>query len=130
MTFTKKSRQNIEAFFCREYEEHVPAIGAASTQYGEIVRLYNHLVYKYYNDGDVIGRVVTNSMMWIARELKDFLPLRERKALARLYRERYNDEVGGRYEAALWRLGGFLRRYLKENRVGLVATPYKDKNDD
>lgn len=130
MTFTEKSRQNIEAFFCREYEEHVPTIGAASTQYGEIVRLYNHLVYKYYNDGDVIGRVVTNSMMWIARELKVFLPLRERKALARLYRERYNDEVGGRYEAALWRLGGFLRRYLKKNRVELIATPYKEKNDD
>lgn len=130
MTFTEKSRQNIEAFFCREFKEHVPAIGAASTQYGEIVRLYNHLVYKYYNDGDVIGRVVTNSMMWVARELKIFLPLRERKALARLYRERYNSEYGGDYEAALWQFGRVLMQYLKKNREELIAIPFTVENDD
>lgn len=125
MSMSKVQKTN-EKFYDVAFEANVPFQGCAATVYGEIVRLYCRIRYCYYNNGDIVGREICNSLMWAARQLASLLPKRERKALARLYRYRYCDGIGGEYEKSLIRLGYFLRRYLKENSEKLLATPFHE----
>lgn len=37
------------------FDELVPSSGKADTEAGEIVRAYNRIAYRYYNDGDKLG---------------------------------------------------------------------------
>lgn len=38
------------------FEELVPACGKADSEAGEIVRAYNRIAYRWYNDGDRLGK--------------------------------------------------------------------------
>lgn len=38
------------------FEELVPAYGKADSEAGEIVRAYNRIAYRWYNDGDRLGK--------------------------------------------------------------------------
>jgi hypothetical protein len=37
------------------FDELVPSCGKADTEAGEIVRAYNRIAYRYFNDGDKLG---------------------------------------------------------------------------
>ena len=37
------------------FDELVPSMGKADTEAGEIVRAYNRIAYRYFNDGDKLG---------------------------------------------------------------------------
>lgn len=37
------------------FDELVPSYGKADTEAGEIVRAYNRIAYRYFNDGDKLG---------------------------------------------------------------------------
>lgn len=37
------------------FDELVPSMGKAETEAGEIVRAYNRIAYRFYNDGDHLG---------------------------------------------------------------------------
>lgn len=43
-----------DKIFSEWTNKYVPACGKADTLAGEIIRAINHLVYRYYNDGDTV----------------------------------------------------------------------------
>lgn len=51
MTTKEAIKTTLESLF----DALVPASGKASTEAGEILRAYNRIGYRYYNDGDVLG---------------------------------------------------------------------------
>lgn len=45
----------LEAKMGELFDELVPSMGKADTEAGEIVRAYNRIAYRYFNDGDKLG---------------------------------------------------------------------------
>lgn len=45
-----------DKIFSEWTKKYVPARGKANTLAGEIIRAINHIVYRYYNDGDTVDK--------------------------------------------------------------------------
>lgn len=52
---TKEQMEAIENFLDTMFDQYVPSSGAAETVGGEIVRACNRILYRWYNDGDIVG---------------------------------------------------------------------------
>ena len=44
-------------------EQYVCSVGKCETVAGEILRAYNRVVYRYFNDGDVIKAQITSKII-------------------------------------------------------------------
>ena len=49
------TKKTIESTLEDLFDVLVPSEGKAETEAGEILRAYNRVAYRYYNDGDVLG---------------------------------------------------------------------------
>lgn len=49
------NQQEIQDRLCSLFEQLVPAEGKCNTTAGEIVRACNRILYRRYNDGDIVG---------------------------------------------------------------------------
>jgi hypothetical protein len=97
-----------ETFFSSLRDKLVPACGAAQTVAGEIIRAMDRLIYRYWNDGDMVGQGYGNetcnsSYRYLYRKVGDKIP-----QLSGIYKE---DE----YLAALAEMMKNIKDFLTEN---------------
>lgn len=105
--------EEIDKAYHELFEKYVPMTGVSDTIGGEIVRAYNRLAYRWYNDGDMIGKGYGKHTC---------------NAAARFLRSVVMDEVisdkieelwkfvgaDDEYENGLYELGHMLLKYLKD----------------
>lgn len=128
------THEEITARFSKWFEQYVPDMGKADTVGGEIVRAYNRIAYRNWNDGDHVGvgygkETCNPAARYIAAKCGDWI---SDYIFTQLWGE-YNDD---RYDTALDVLGGFVIDYLeanedlftKENTEDMFD--YTDENED
>lgn len=98
----------------------VPPIGKADTVAGEIVRAFDRITYRYYNDGDVLDEgdgisTVNSSFRYLCSTVPDVADLRDN------FKFSSEDD----YEEFLYDLQTAVQSYLQENPE-LEETPNKD----
>ena len=86
------------------FDELVPSMGKADTEAGEIVRAYNRIAYRYFNDGDKLGigygkETCNAAGRYIIAHMRESSEIRE--AILEMW-ENWSDH---QYEQALDRLG-------------------------
>lgn len=62
------------------FEKHVPACGMAETVGGEILRAMTRIIYRFYNDGDMVGvgygnETVNSSDRYLVNKVPDYVTL-------------------------------------------------------
>ena len=102
-------------FMKEKSEELVPASGKADTVAGEIVRAFDRITYRYWNDGDVVDAgygiiTVNSSFRYLYDTIPDVAKL-EIPQCSGLPDETNCDE----YEEFLFDLQDAVESYLKEN---------------
>ncbi len=106
-------------FFSELRDKLVPGCGKADTVAGEIIRAMDRLIYRFYNDGDMVGdgygnETCNGSYRYMYRKLGNNCP--------DLYGESGNEEG---YAEALAALAEEVMNFLKEN-PDLQETPNSD----
>ena len=109
------------------FDELVPANGATGNKAGEIVRAYNRLAYRWWNDGDRIdigyGKETCNAA---ARFLAAYIPEKYHKALNELWSMYLSDEL---YEKKLFDFCDEMTLYVSDNLEVLKNQPASDMFD-
>lgn len=103
--------------------------GKCETVAGEILRAYNRIVYRYYNDGDVAGEgygreTVNPAVRYLFSQLQDMEQLFEI--------DRYDNAIyyyGNDYEAILEKLGFMILEHFKKHPEKFTAKNYEDMWD-
>lgn len=103
--------------------------GKCETVAGEILRAYNRIVYRYYNDGDVAGEgygreTVNPAVRYLFSQLRDMKQLFEIN--------RYDNAIyynGNDYEAILEKLGFMILEHFKKHPEKFTAKNYEDMWD-
>ena len=95
------------------FDELVPASGPAETVAGELVRAVNRIIYRYFNDGDIIdvgyGKETCNAPARYISEIADGSALDYALYSAKAL---HDDWL---YEKALYRLAEETVKYIEEN---------------
>lgn len=98
-------------------KKHVPSMGKAKTVYGEILRAYARLAYRFYNDGDVFYKdygvdTCGSSLLYLSHELSTWSDPKLYRAIFKWEKEGpiYDDEK--RYEKMLIEVGKLLYDFL------------------
>lgn len=102
----------------------VPGSGASSTLEGEILRAYNRLAYRFYNDGDYVHTgygIETAGSAWIF--LNDNTRDSKITSLLKSLADEYNEGV---YESILKDLGELIIKYI----TGKIESGNMTKNTD
>lgn len=95
------------------FDELVPSMGKADTEAGEMVRAYNRIAYRYYNDGDKLGIGYGNETCNAAGR---YLLEHDRgKTLHGIIKEVWGNWSDSAYESALEDLGWAVLEVLGEN---------------
>lgn len=103
--------------------------GKCETVAGEILRAYNRIVYRYYNDGDVAGEgygreTVNPAVRYLFSQLQDMEQLFEI--------DRYDNAIyyyGNNYEAILEKLGFMILENFEKHPEKFTAKNYEDMWD-
>lgn len=103
--------------------------GKCETVAGEILRAYNRIVYRYYNDGDVAGEgygreTVNPAVRYLFSQLQDMKQLFEIN--------RYDNAIyynGNDYETILEKLGFMILEHFKKHPEKFTAKNYEDMWD-
>ena len=109
------------------FDELVPNSGTTGNRAGEIVRAYNRLGYRWWNDGDRInvseGKETCNAA---ARFLKAYIPKKYNDALLELWDEYLSDKL---YEKKLIDFCDEMTLYVSSNLEELRKLPSGDMFD-
>lgn len=108
-------------YFNELRNEYVPDMGKAATVAGEIIRAFDRLVYRFFNDGDCVGEGYGNetcnsSYRFLYRTIGDDFP--------QLYAG--NDD---QYATALVQSGEVIRKYLMMNPDAFTTNNYTDSRE-
>ena len=103
--------------------------GKCETVAGEILRAYNRIVYRYYNDGDVAGEgygreTVNPAVRYLFSQLQDMEQLFEI--------DRYDNAIyyyGNDYEAILEKLGFMILEHFEKHPEKFTAKNHEDMWD-
>lgn len=103
---------------CKKY---VPPYGEAKTVYGEILRAYARLAYRFYNDGDMFFKgygvdTCGSSLLYLADTIDSFMNNKLSNAIRKWKRDSpiYDDE--NQYEKMLIEVGKLLYAYLTSEK--------------
>lgn len=97
----------------RLFDELVPSMGKADTEAGEIVRAYNRIAYRWFNDGDRLGIGYGNETCNAAGR---YLLEHDRgRKLFGIIKEMWGNWSDSSYESALDDLGWAVLEVLGEN---------------
>ena len=109
--------------------KYMSAKGKCETVAGEILRAYNRIAYRYYNDGDVAGEgygreTVNPAVRYLFSQLQGMEQLFEI--------DRYDNAIyyyGNDYEAILEKLGFMILENFKKHPEKFTAKNYEDMWD-
>lgn len=91
------------------WDEHVPAMGIAPTVGGEILRAMSRILYRFYNDGDMVGNGYGNETCNSSdRYLSDAVP--DYQSL-----DRFNGAQEKEYEEAMLKNHRIVFGYIQKN---------------
>lgn len=99
------------------HKNYVPSYGEAKTVYGEILRAYGRLVYRFYNDGDMFFKgygvdTCGSSLLYLSDTIDGFMDSKLANAIRKWKRDSpiYDDE--DQYEKMLIEVGKLLYAFL------------------
>ena len=99
------------------HEKYVPSFGEAKTIYGEILRAYAQLVYRFYNDGDMFFKnygvdTCGSSLLYLDDTIDGFMDSKLANAIRKWKRDSpiYDDE--DQYEKMMIEVGKLLYAFL------------------
>lgn len=105
-------------------DKYVPDCGMANTKGGEIIRAYDRIVYRYFNDGDMVGisygnETCNGSYRFLYRTLGDLCPDLVSAA----------DYSEDKYLETLLKLAENVKKYLDEHPDVFETENYTDSRD-
>lgn len=99
------------------HKKYVPSYGKAKSVYGEILRAYARLVYRFYNDGDMFFKgygvdTCGSSLLYLSDTIDGFMDSKLSNAIRKWKRDSpiYDDE--DQYEKMLIEVGKLLYAFL------------------